>query len=79
MTTPRPTIHTTRWHIRLEAYRHPKFGETRRDVLRWAVREYTPTLTRPEQVHPTYFKNLIAAHVYARRACTRRYGTRGTQ
>lgn len=81
MTRPRSYVSRIRWLIRREAYREPRFGETRRDVVRWAVRTYiaAPNGRRTFlDVIPTYFASLSKAHAYATSSAQRLYGDRTT-
>lgn len=62
-----------RWLIRLEQGSHPRFGQTRGEVLVWAVRPYL-TLRSGERsfLQPAaVFPGLRAAHAYARGECAR--------
>lgn len=76
MTFPTPEAGSTiRWIVRREATRAPRFGETRRDVVQWAVRQYIP-LADGKRVfgYPTFYRTLTHAADAARRRCTERYG-----
>ena len=68
---------TVRWLVRQELVREPRFGETKRDVLRWTVRQYL-RLDGNRRIHtfsaPTYYRSLAAAIEEARRRCAERYG-----
>ncbi|WZH36271.1 MAG: hypothetical protein PIR02_16105 [Microbacterium enclense] len=65
---------TVRWLVRQELIREPRFGETKRDVLRWAVRQYVQIDGTRTYSYPTYFGAPGPAAEEARRRCADRYG-----
>lgn len=59
-----------RWYVRLEALRAPKFGETRRDVTKWAVFTYRDRDAHGNPIpiyRPLYFNGRAGAFAYALR------------
>lgn len=65
---------TVRWLVRQEVVREPRFGESKRDVLRWAVRNYMQTGTTRAYGSPTYYRSPGPAIAEAQRRCAERYG-----
>lgn len=73
-------VSTIRWHVRQVQIRQPRFGETRRDVLRWTVIPYIgyPGSDYRRFAHDPddgpHFRTLGEAVAYARAQCATRYG-----
>lgn len=65
-----------RWLIYQAPIRQPKFGESKRDVLRWHSRAYLADTAGVNRVFleiPVQGKTLASAHLRARNECRRFY------
>lgn len=73
-------VATIRWLVRQVQIRQLRFGETRRDVLRWTVVPYIGYPGGHRRFYAgdpedgPHFRTLPNAIDYARRQCVQRYG-----